>query len=179
MYLKNMEGYRLQNRPIFYTDETYIDPNAQPPKFLTDTSILSAQDAKSKGKSSGIQWNAGRGNRLLILHMIGPDGLVEKLERVYIRTDKKVQSDDYHNDFDAKTMYKWYKEAIKHLPLNSVIVIDNASIHNKRAPGTPKASTYKADMQQWLIEQNVDFSPTALKAELWDIIKEHLKTFPE
>ena len=44
-------------------------------------------------------------------------------------------------------MYKWYKEAIKHLPLNSVIVIDNASIHNKRAPGTPKASTYKADMQ--------------------------------
>ena len=76
-------------------------------------------------------------------------------------------------------MYKWYKEAIKHLPLNSVIVIDNASIHNKRAPGTPKASTYKADMQQWLIEQNIDFPQNALKAELWDIIKEHLKTCPE
>ena len=136
-------------------------------------------DAKAKNLSPGLQWNASRGNRRLILHMIGPDGLVEKLERVYIRTDRKVQSDDYHNDFDAETMYKWYKEAIKHLPLNSVIVIDNASIHNKRAPGTPKASTYKADMQQWLIEQNVDFSPTALKAELWDIIKEHLKTFPE
>jgi hypothetical protein len=125
-----MEGHRLQNRPIYYTDETYIDPNAQPPKFFTDTTILSAEDGKAKGYSSGLQWNAGRGNRLLILHMIGPDGLVEELERVYIRTDKEVQSDDYHNDFDAETMYKWYKEAIKHLPLNSVIVIDNASIHS-------------------------------------------------
>ena len=70
-YLKNMEGYRLQNRPIFYTDETHIDPHAQPPKFLTDCTILSADDANTKGNSSGLQWNASRGNRLLILHMIG------------------------------------------------------------------------------------------------------------
>ena len=29
-------------------------------------------------------------------------------------------------------------------------------------------------MQQWLIEQNIDFPPNALKAELWDIIKAYL-----
>ena len=174
-----MEQYRKEGRPIFYTDETYIDPHAQPPKFVTDTTILSAEKAKELGYTSGLKWNAGRGNRLLILHMIGPDGLIKDLERVYIRTNRKVQSDDYHNDFDAKTCYDWYKESLAHLPLNSVVVIDNASIHNKREEGTPTAATRKADMQQWLIEKNVDFPEKALKAQLWDIIKEELKNCPQ
>ena len=29
-FLRNMEQYRFENRPIFYTDETYIDPLDQP-----------------------------------------------------------------------------------------------------------------------------------------------------
>ena len=57
--------------------------------------------------------------------------------------------------------------------------MDNASIHNKRAPGTPNSQTKKADLQDWLIQQNVDFSPQALRAELWDLVKEQLKKCPE
>lgn len=34
-------------------------------------------------------------------------------------------------------------------------------------------------MIDWLIGQNVDFPPDALKAQLWDVIKEHLKVCPE
>ena len=34
-------------------------------------------------------------------------------------------------------------------------------------------------MQKWLIEKNIDFPPKALKAQLWDIIKEELKNCPE
>ena len=34
-------------------------------------------------------------------------------------------------------------------------------------------------MQSWLTEKGVYFPPKALKAQLWDIIKEKLKTEPE
>ena len=57
--------------------------------------------------------------------------------------------------------------------------MDNASIHNKRAEGTPKSGSYKADMQAWLIEHDIDFEPDATRPKLWEIIKEELKNFPE
>ena len=133
-------------------DETYIDPNSQPRKFWTDITIRSAEDAKNKGLTSGLQWNAGRGNRLLILHMTSPDGLIKECERIWIHTKRKVQSDDYHNDIDSATFYNWFKDALQYLPLNAVVVIDNASIHNKREEGTPTRNTRKGDMQNWLME---------------------------
>ena len=57
--------------------------------------------------------------------------------------------------------------------------MDNASIHNKRAEGTPKAASYKADMQEWLIEHDIHFDARWTKPKLWEIIKEELKNFPE
>ena len=174
-----MEQYRLEGRPICYTDETYIDPNSQPRKFVTDTTIKSAEDAKNRGLTSGLQWNAGRGNRLLILHMTSPDGLIKECEKIWIHTNRKVQSDDYHNDIDAATFYNWLKDSLKHLPPNAVVVIDNASIHNKREEGTPKSNSKKGEMQEWLMKKNVDFDPKALKADLWKLIQEKLKDCPE
>ena len=67
---------------------------------------------------------------------------------------------------------------MNHLPLNAVVVLDNASVHNKRAPGTPTSNTKKADMKDWLIEKNIEFPPRALRSELWEIIKDYLKQFP-
>ena len=108
-----------------------LDPHAQPHKLLVDLTIQSAEDAKQKGLSPGLKWNAGRGNRLLILHLIGPNGLVPEMERIWIRKAGTVQSEDYHNDITAETMYDWFKAALEYLPQDSVIVIDNASVHNK------------------------------------------------
>ena len=34
-------------------------------------------------------------------------------------------------------------------------------------------------MIDWLLDMNVDFPPYALKAQIWDIIKEQLKRCPE
>ena len=178
-FLDNMELYRIQGRPIHYTNETYVDPNAQPRKMMMDITVESAMQAEEQGLSTGCKWNAGRGNCLLILHIIGPDGLLHKYKRVWIRSKNTVQSEDYHTDIDAKTFYDWFKEVLMGLPPNSVVVLDNCSIHNKREEGTPKQSTKKAEMQQWLMDKGVDFPPTAIKAQLWEIVKEHLKVCPE
>ena len=98
---------------------------------MVDLTVQSAEDAKKKGLSSGLKWNPGRGNRLLILHLIGPDGLVPEMERIWIRKSGTIQSEDYHNDITAETMYDWFKAALDYLPKDSVVVIDNASVHNK------------------------------------------------
>ena len=99
--------------------------------------------------------------------------------RIWIHTSRTVQSDDHHNDIDSKTFYEWFEEALNHLPLNSAVVLDNASKLKKRAPGTPTYATKKADIKDWLIKKIIDFPPRALKSELWEIIKQYLKQCPE
>ena len=83
--------------PIVVTDETYIDPNSQPDKLLTDLTVRSVQEALDRGLTTGIHRTKGRGNRLLILHMLGPDGLIPECERIWIRSDKTIQTEDYHH----------------------------------------------------------------------------------
>ena len=56
--------------------------------------------------------------------------------------------------------------------------MDNGSNHNKRPKGTPKSSTRKGEMQNWLLKNNIDFDPKALKKDLWLIIQHQLKNFP-
>ena len=96
-YLRNMQQHRFEGRPIFFTDETYIHPNSQPLRILTDMTVKSAKEAEERSLSTGIKRISGRGNRLLILHMIGPDGPIPECLRVWIRSDKTVLTEDYHN----------------------------------------------------------------------------------
>ena len=165
-YLRQIELYRSLGYPIHFTDETFFYPLAQPRKILTDNTVKSAQDAEERGLSPGIKWNAGdRGNRLLVLHMIGPNGLLRNWERIWIHKKGTIQSEDYHNDITFETFLEWFMENIDELPQNSVIVIDNASIHNKRPDGTPNSLTKKADLQAWLIKKNIYFKPEAKRDE--------------
>ena len=178
-YLRNMQKYRLEGRTIFYCDETACDTKGQPGKMLADLTVLSVKDAMEKELSTGLKWNCGRGNRLLVLYIIGPDGFLKDVKKIWICKKGKILCDDYHNNIDAKTFYDWFKEVLEVLPDHSVVVMDNASIHNKRAEGTPKAGSYKADMQEWLIAHDIHFDARWTKPLLWEKIKEELKNFPE
>ena len=179
-YLSDIAYYRSLGYPIHFTDETFFYPLAQPRRLLTDLTVKSAQDAADRGLSSGIKWNAGdRGNRLLVLHMIGPNGLLKNWERIWIHKKGEIQSEDYHNDITFETFLEWFMENIHELPQNSVIVIDNASIHNKRPDGCPNSKTKKAGLQSWLIEKGIDFDPTTLRDPLWKLVQAELKNNPE
>ena len=139
-----MEKHRLENRPICYSDETFIDPHAQPGRLLTDCTVLSSDDARARDLSTGLKRNPGRGKRLLVLAFIEPDGLIEKLNIIWIRSDGNPQTEDYHCDIDSKCFYNYFAEALPLLPDNAVVVLDNAAIHNKRPAGTlaiPKSLT--------------------------------------
>ena len=64
---------------------------------MTDLTVRSVEEASEKGLTTGIHRTKGRGNRLLILHLLGPDGLIPECMRVWIRSNKTIQSEDYHH----------------------------------------------------------------------------------
>merc|ERR1712197_251838 len=69
-----IDQFESEGRPILYSDESYIHVNDQPSKMLVDTNITCAAD-KEQNDFCSPNWKSGRGVRLLIMHMVGPDGL--------------------------------------------------------------------------------------------------------
>ena len=47
--------------------------------------------------------------RLLIMHMVTPDGLIPEAERLWIRKNKKqkIIHEDYHFDIEFETYFNW------------------------------------------------------------------------
>ena len=54
-----------------------------------------------------------------------------------------------------------------------MIVIDNASYHSRNSEDYPISKWRKAQFQKWLSENNISFSPDALRSELWILCKRH------
>lgn len=69
---------------------------------------------------------------------------------------------------------KWLSEKlIPDLPPNSLVVMDNAPYHTVKLNKAPTKSSTKLQMQNWITNKGLACLPTMLKAELYQIIKEH------
>ncbi len=55
--------------------------------------------------------------------------------------------------------------------------MDNASYHSVKSEKTPTSASKKAEMQDWLKAQNVQFSSNLKKADLYEIIKQYKPRF--
>ena len=125
-----------------------MDGNSQPTKLLTQCTILSSEDTNNHDSSLGIKWNGGRRIRLLVIHFIGPIGLIKEFEQIWIQFKSKTLSSDYlDDDDDAEALFNWFTNPLYSLPLNSFGVCDNTAIHNKRPACTPNSQTKKSYMQ--------------------------------
>jgi transposase len=82
------------------------------------------------------------------------------------------KSGDYHDDMNFENYQKWLRtQLIPNLPARSVLLVDNASYHNKQYDSAPNANTKKADMQAWLTNKGIPFTASMYKPQLYDIIK--------
>ncbi|XP_050665072.1 uncharacterized protein LOC126965483 [Leptidea sinapis] len=69
---------------------------------------------------------------------------------------------------------KWLREKlIPNLPPQSIVVMDNASYHTVQVDKAPTMSSTKSEMQSWITSKGLSYLPTMLKAQLYEIIKEH------
>lgn len=159
LYLRAIQEYRQNKRPIIYNDESYIH------------SSHTTSHAWSSGETDGLKKPLSKGNYAIIVHAGGEEGFVNDALLTFKSGQK---SGDYHDAMNYKNYEKWLTEKlIPNLPMNSVVVIDNASYHNKQVNPAPTSSTKKADMMSWLKERNINFGEKMLKPELYNLIKLH------
>lgn len=163
-YLKKMAEYRSQERPIVYTDESYV---------LT-THVRSNTWAK-KNETTPFLKKISTGTRFILVHAGTKDGFIKNAKLMY-KANSTVG--DYHSNMSYENYVKWLNEKLlPNLPARSVIVLDNASYHNTRAEKIPTSASRKDEMQQWLTNKGIGFDESLRKVELYDLIKKHKKEF--
>ena len=55
----------------------------------------------------------------------------------------------------------------------SVIILDNASYHNKQMDKAPTAKDRKGTIQQWLKDHSIQYNDTDIKKTLLELVKQH------
>lgn len=156
-YLRSVSLYRSQNKPIVYLDETYIHSSHTTPYNWTDDSTQGLKAPISKGK------------RLIIVHAGWEGGFIDNALLIF-QSGTKIG--DYHSEMNFENFSKWVKEKlIPNLPQSSVIILDNASYHNKLSANYPSSNSKKQIMIDWLTQKGIAHNSTMTKPELYKLIK--------
>ena len=124
----------------------------------------------SDGKS-GWKVPSGKGQRLIVVHAGGAEGWVKGADLVF---RSKTNSADYHDEMNAEHLMDWFtNQLLPNIPLNSVIILDNATYHNKQKDKAPTTATRKDDIKKWLDEHNIPYSDKDIKKTLLDKVRQH------
>ena len=104
-------------------------------------------------------------------HAGSAEGWVEGADLVF---KSKTKSADYHDETNSEHFIEWFtKQLLPNIPDNAVIVIDNATYHNKQKDKAPTTSNRKDEIQKWLDERNVTYSPNDINKTLLEKVKEN------
>jgi len=81
-------------------------------------------------------------------------------------------SADYHQDMDSNLFEHWFKnQLLPNLPPNSVIVMDNASVHSRLAKKVPRKGMRKAIILEFMSEEQIPIpQPVPTIPKLLEII---------
>lgn len=158
-YVDNMNTNSLQ---VVFTDETWIFAKGRIHKSWQDSSVKSV-----KNKSSS------EGKRFIVLHAGSANGFIPGASLIFC---SKSKSADYHDSMNSESFEKWLKEMlIPNLQEPSLVIMDNASYHSRVIEKQPSSQWNKADIAQWLNQNNIPFPQTSLKSQLLAIAKENKK----
>eukprot|EP00117_Sycon_ciliatum_P011700 scpid77563/ scgid13068/ len=79
---------------------------------------------------------------------------------------------------NAKHFEEWWTQKLlpsiqQHLPAGAVIVMDNAPYHTAKTQASkcPTTSSRKAEIQEWLSQRAIHWTPDMVKKELLDLVK--------
>lgn len=156
-YLKQMKIYRREERPIIFSDESYIHSTHSKNYSWTDNS------------NNGFKKSFSKGSKLVLVHAGSNAGEVQNALLIFKSGQKKGE---YQNNMNAENYEKWLKtKLIPNLPPRSVLVIDNARYHNVKLNKAPNSNNKKQELLDWLINKNIPCSPDMLKTELYELVR--------
>lgn len=145
-FLRKMSALRQNNdtRPVVYLYETRVNQNLKLP--------------------------IGKGGRYIICHAgSGSFGFVQNSKLVFLcKSDNSI---NYHSQMNSDAYELWFEEMLRHLKESCVIVMNNTPHHLRVIKEYPKSNSKKSDLQKWLREKSVDFSPFETLCELRERVK--------
>lgn len=94
-FIAEIRQYRLENRKIYFTDETWLNVNHCVKKIWDDCTVTTARQAVCRGLSNGLKDPSGKGKRLIISHIGSDSGF---LEGGLLCFESKTNHADYHDD---------------------------------------------------------------------------------
>lgn len=164
-YLRSVQEYRNLGFQFVFLDETWCNKNHSTDRMWLPSDCSSAPVLPS-----------GKGRRLIILHAgTRSKGLIEGCDLVF---EAKKSEGDYHSEMNGQVFLEWFEhQLLPQLDEPSVIILDNASYHNLRVPGTitPTMANLKAQLQEFLTACNVPYRQSETKAQLMEKIRQHKK----
>lgn len=168
-YLEHIRHYRQQNRQIYYLDETWISADDTTNKSSVDHPINSPRDAVLGGLTTGRKEPAGKGKRIMLLHIGSSDGFVPGGLLCF---ESKANSSACHDEISGNTFYEWFVKTLPLLKKKAVIVMDSASCHSVKKYPIPVMSWKKKDIVNWLENKGVIIDHrTTVKAQLLEKVK--------
>lgn len=168
-YLRTMKKYREEGRKIYYLDETWLNEGHTVAKAWQDQNVKTRRQAFLEGFSTGLKAPSGKGRRLIITHIGSDSGFVEGGLLLF----ESKSTGDYHEDMNAARFEEWFKNILGKIEIGSVIVLDNASYHTRKAEELPTSAWTKLRIQCWLTEKNISYDANMLKRELLHLANIH------
>ncbi|KAJ4425740.1 hypothetical protein ANN_27936, partial [Periplaneta americana] len=140
-----------KNRNIVYTGETWINAGCTTSKSWVDTTIASASQAR-KGLTTGNKMPSGRGGRVMLVHAGNENGCSPVAQLVY----HGKKNGDYHDEMTSVMYEKYFADKLlSNVPRNSVIVLDNMSVHSGKDEKIPVKRKNKAEIRSWLVSKAI------------------------
>lgn len=84
--------------------------------------------------------------------------------------ESKKNTQDYHDEMNGRTFRDWFKDVLRKLKDNAVIIMDNAPYHSVRKKKFPNSNTWKADIS-WLENKGEVVNATMIIPELIGIVE--------
>lgn len=113
----NRESYGSTTKPEIYLDESYVNKN-----HSYDFIWYSEEDGP------WVQKPTFKMERLIIINAISSTGWVNGAKLVF---QAFLPTGDYHGQMNAELFQKWFREKLMpNIPVNSIIIMDNAPYHN-------------------------------------------------
>jgi transposase len=159
MMKKNRKAKGGTVRPEVYLDESYINKN-----HSNDFIWYASEDGP------WVQKPTGKGERLILINAITKSGWVTDAKLVFKSTRK---TGDYHGQMNFELFEKWFEEKLlPNIPKQSIIVMDNASYHNRLSEDSPPTKrSSKIRIKSFLEKKGVSCDDDLLKAELIEILE--------
>ena len=150
-YLQQILKHRQdKKKTLIYMDQTLVNTHHMNEYIWVD----------SDGKG-GWKVASGKGQGLIVVHAGGAEGWVQGGDLVF---RSKTNSADYHNEMNSEHFMEWFaKQLLPNIPTNSVIILDNATYHNKQKDKPLITGNRKDKIKKWLDERNIHYCDTDIK----------------